>query len=70
MEDQDSLLDRQLQLIQILYTKNTTLEEHLKQTTATLAQLDSHMVVAVGSGEDWECWVALVVHFLLHLAPW
>ena len=40
MEDQDSLLDRQSQQIQILYAKNTTLEEHLKQTTATLARLE------------------------------
>ena len=52
VEDQDSLLDCQSQQIQILYAKNTTLEEHLKQTTATLARLGSHMVVAVGSGED------------------
>ena len=37
VEGQDSLLDCQSQQIQILYTKNTTLEEHLKQTTATLA---------------------------------
>ena len=64
VEDQDSLLDRQSQQIQILYAKNTTLEEHLKQTTATLARLGSHVVVAVGSGKDWEGWVALAVHFL------
>ena len=70
VEDQDSLLDRQSQQIQILYIKNTTLEEHLKQTTAILARLGRHMVVAVGSGEDWEGWVALVVHFLFCLAPW
>ena len=70
VEDQDSLLDHQSQQIQILYTKNTTLEEHLKQMTATLARLGSHMVVVVGSGEDWEGWVALAVHFLLCLAPW
>ena len=37
VEDQDSLLDHQSQQIQILYTKNTTLEEHLKQMTVTLA---------------------------------
>ena len=69
VEDQDSLLDCQSQQIQILYTKNTTLEEHLKQMTATLARLRTHMVVAVGSGEDWEGWVVLAVHFLLRLAP-
>ena len=69
VEDQDSLLDRQLQQIQILYAKNTTLEEHLKQMTATLARLGSHKVVAVGSGEDLEGCVVLAVHFLLRLAP-
>ena len=58
MEDHDSLLDHQSQQIQILYTNNTTLEEHLKQTTTTLARIGSHMVVTVGSGEDWEGWVA------------